>query len=264
MGDILEKEKEKEKQISIILSKYIPLLKNTYRVHELKKEHLLKNKDHEDCFIIKEGTVLARDEKGKTFTLEPGAPIGIAEALISKSYELDYFLKEDVTVFAFNSSNLRKAFAVSSSLTRGIIKYSLDRIFHNNKSKTYHLIDDGFISKQEVKFPIKDYSDDETIFMRNQKPKFFFYVEAGKVQLVSKLDKVIATFNPGDSFGEMALFTDRVRSATAKSVGNTTLHAVGVDFIKEYFEKEDILVKFVLICILERLRAMNNLRNLIT
>ena len=62
----------------------------------------------------------------------------------------------------------------------------------------------------------------------------------------------------------MALFTDRVRSATAKSVGNTTLHAVGVDFIKDYFEKEDILVKFVLICILERLRAMNNLRNLIT
>ena len=184
--------------------------------------------------------------------------------MISKPYDLDYFLKEDVTVFAFNSSNLRKAFAVSSSLTRGMIKYSLDRIFHNNKSKTYHLIDDGFISKQEVKFPIKDYSDDETIFMRNQKPKFFFYVEAGKVQLVSKLDKVIATFNPGDSFGEMALFTDRVRSATAKSVGNTTLHAVGVDFIKEYFEKEDILVKFVLICILERLRAMNNLRNLIT
>ena len=80
--------------------------------------------------------------------------------------------------------------------------------------------------------------------MRNQKPKFFFYVEAGRVQLVSKLDKVIATFTPGDSFGEMALFTDRVRSATAKSIGDTTLHVVGVDFIKDYFEKEDILVKF--------------------
>ena len=177
----MEKDKEKEKQISIILSKYIPMLKNEYRVHELKKEHLLKNKDHEECYIIKEGSVLARDEKGKTFTLEPGAPIGFAEALISKPYDLDYFLKEDVTVFAFNSSNLRKAFAVSSSLTRGMIKYSLDRIFHNSKSKTYHLIDDGFLSKQEVKFPIKDYNDNETIFMRNQKPKFFFYVESGQV-----------------------------------------------------------------------------------
>jgi CRP-like cAMP-binding protein len=110
---------------------------------------------------------------------------------------------------------------------------------------------------------MKDYSNDETIFMRNQKPKFFFYVESGKVQLVSKLDKVIATFTPGDSFGETALLTDTVRSATAKSVGNTTLHIVGADFIKNFFEDEDTLIKFCLICILERLRAMNNMRNLL-
>ena len=259
MEDVLEK----EEKINVILSKYIPLLKKEYTIHELKKEHLLKNTDHDECYIIKEGSILARDVKGKTSTLEPGAPIGFAEALVSRPYDLDYSLKEDTKVFAFKSSNLRKAFATSSSLTRGIIKYSLDRVFHNSKSKTYHLIDDGFLSKQEVKFPMKDYSNDETIFMRNQKPKFFFYVESGKVQLVSKLDKVIATFTPGDSFGETALLTDTVRSATAKSVGNTTLHIVGADFIKNFFEDEDILIKFCLICILERLRAMNNMRNLL-
>ena len=99
--------------------------------------------------------------------------------------------------------------------------------------------------------------------MRNQKPKFFFYVESGKVALISKLDKVIATYVPGDSFGEMALFTDSVRSATAKSVGKTTLQMFSSEFIKEYFEKEDPLIKFSLVCILERLRAMNNLMNLI-
>ena len=33
--------------------------------------------------------------------------------------------------------------------------------------------------------------------------------------------------------------------------------------IKDYFEKEDVLIKFCVICILERLRSMNNLRNLI-
>ena len=254
---------EKEEKKNIILSKYIPLLKNEYKTHELKKEHLLKNKDHEDCYVIKEGTVLARDTKGKTFTLEPGAPIGFAEALISRPYELEYFLKEDTNVFAFKSSNLRKAFATSSSLTRGMIKYSLDRVFHSNKSKTYHLIDDGFLSKQEVKFPIKDYGNDDTVFMRNQKPKFFFYVESGKVNLVSKDEKVITTFSQGDSFGEMALFTDSVRSATAKAVGNTSLQIVSAEFIKAYFEKEDLLIKFCLVCILERLRAMNNMRNLI-
>ena len=161
------------------------------------------------------------------------------------------------------SSEIRKAVASASSLIRGMVKYTLDRVFHVNKSKTYHLIDDGFLSKQQDKFPIKDYNDDDTVFMRNQKPKFFFYVESGKVQLVSKNEKIVATFMPGDSFGEMALFTDSVRSATAKAVGETTLHLVSADFIKDYFEKEDVLIKFCLICILERLRSMNNLRNLI-
>lgn len=256
-------EKEKNKKESIILKKYIPILRKHFKIHELTKEHLKGNMDHDECFIIKEGSVLARDKNGKTFSLEPGNPIGFAEALVSRPYELEYILKEETTVYAFKSSSIRKSLATSSSLTRGMVKYSLDRIFNTKKSKTYHLIDDGFLSKQDDRFPMKEYDDDETIFMRNQKPKFFFYVESGKVELISKLDKVIATYIQGDSFGEMALFTDTVRSVTAKSVGKTTLQMVSNDFIKEYFENEDLLIKFSLVCILERLRAMNKLRNLI-
>ena len=256
-------EKEKKKKENIILKKYIPILDKQFKIHELTKDHLKSNVDHEECFIIKEGSVLARDKNGKTFSLEPGNPIGFAEALVSRPYELEYILKEDTTVYAFKSSSIRKALATASSLTRGMVKYSLDRIFNTKKSKTYHLIDDGFLSRQGERFPMKEYDDDETIFMRNQQPKFFFYVESGKVELISKLEKVIATYIPGDSFGEMALFTDSVRSATAKSVGKTTVQVVSREFIKEYFENEEPLIKFSLVCILERLRAMNNLRNLI-
>jgi CRP-like cAMP-binding protein len=261
LGIILEK--QKEEKLNLILRKYIPLLKNHYMVHELKKEHLLKDIDHKECFIIKDGSVLARDKSGKTTTLEKGTPIGFAEALVSRPYDLTYILKEDTIVFAFKSSEIRKAFLTASSLTRGITRYTLDRVFENNKSKTYHLIDDGFLSKQQDKFPLKDYSDGDTIFMRNQKPKFFFYVDSGKVQLVSKEEKIIATFNDGDSFGENALFTNTLRSVTAKSVGNTTLQLVSAEFIKNYFDNEDLLVKFCLVSILERLKAMNNLRNLV-
>jgi len=256
-------EKEKKKKENIILKKYIPILDKHFKIHELTKDHLKSNVDHQECFIIKEGSVLARDKNGKTFSLEPGNPIGFAEALVSRPYELEYILKEDTIVYAFKSSSIRKALATASSLTRGMVKYSLDRIFNTKKSKTYHLIDDGFLSRQGERFPMKEYDDDETIFMRNQQPKFFFYVESGKVELISKLEKVIATYIPGDSFGEMALFTDSVRSATAKSVGKTTLQVVSREFIKEYFENEEPLIKFSLVCILERLRAMNNLRNLI-
>ena len=256
-------DKEKKKKENIILKKYIPILDKHFKIHELTKDHLKSNVDHQECFIIKEGSVLARDKNGKTFSLEPGNPIGFAEALVSRPYELEYILKEDTIVYAFKSSSIRKALATASSLTRGMVKYSLDRIFNTKKSKTYHLIDDGFLSRQGERFPMKEYDDDETIFMRNQQPKFFFYVESGKVELISKLEKVIATYIPGDSFGEMALFTDSVRSATAKSVGKTTVQVVSREFIKEYFENEEPLIKFSLVCILERLRAMNNLRSLI-
>ena len=65
----MEKEKEKEEKKNLILTKYIHLLKSEYNVHELKKEHLLKNKDHLECYIVKEGSVLARDIAGYTSTL---------------------------------------------------------------------------------------------------------------------------------------------------------------------------------------------------
>ena len=255
--------KDQKKKDNIILKKYIPKLEKHFKVRELTKEDLKPNRDNEECFIIKEGSVLARDRTGKTFSLEHGHPIGFAEAMVSRPYELEYILKEDSSVYTFKSSSIRKALAVSSSLTRGVAKYTLDRIFNTKKSKTYHLIDDGFLSKQVERFPMRDFADDETIFMRNQKPKFFFYVETGKVELHSRTDKIVATYYPGESFGEMALFTDSYRSATAKSVGKSTLQLVSREYIKEYFENEDPLVKFSLVCILERLRAMNNLRNLI-
>ena len=44
-------EKQKEEQKHLILRKYIPLLKNHYTVHELKKEHLLKEIDYKDLTI---------------------------------------------------------------------------------------------------------------------------------------------------------------------------------------------------------------------
>ena len=256
-------ENQKEEKENVILSKYIPLLECHYVIRRLEKNDLLKDRDHKECFIIKEGSVLARDKSGKTTTLNKGDPIGFAEAMVSRPYDLKYILKENTVVFAFENSLIRKTIASSSSLMRGITKYTLDRIFHNSKSKTYHLIDDGFLSVQTDKFPLKEYGDGDIIFMVNQKPKFFFYIESGKVQLVSKNEKVIATFNNGDSFGEMALFTNTVRSVTAKSVGKTTLQVVSAAFIQNYFDNEDPLIKFCLISIFGRLKAMNNLRNLV-
>ena len=254
---------EIENKTNLILDKYIPLLKNKFKVLELQDMHLKSDTDHQECFIIKNGSVLARNHKGKTQTLIEGSPIGFAEALVSRPYDLKYMLKEKTDVYAFKASDIRKYMSSGSSLTRGIIKYSLDRIFENRKSKTYHLIDDGFLSRQVNKFPMKEFQDNDTVFMRGQKPKFFFYVESGKVELINKLERHIAEFHPGDSFGEMALFNETLRTTKAKVVGTTVLHLVSADFIKSFFENEDVFLKFIVLSIFERLNAMNKLRNLI-
>ena len=248
---------------NLIISKYIPLLTDNFSIRELKKEDFQYNKNIEESFIIKKGSVLARDKKGNVLTLNEGAPIGFAEILALKPYSLVYSPKEYLEVYAFKASHIKESFFKASSLIRGIIKYSLDRIFKNKKSNTYHLIDDGFLSKQEVKFPMKEYQNADIIFNRDELPKFFFYVETGKVEIISKSGAIVSSFLPGESFGESALFTGTVRSTTAKAVGNTVLQIVSANYIKSYFEDEDTLIKFCLICILERLRAMNNMRNLL-
>ena len=70
------------------------MLKNKYRVHELKKEHLLKNKDHEECYIIKEGSVLARDEKGKTILFH-------STGHVAAGWIADY-LKDDLDIWGID------------------------------------------------------------------------------------------------------------------------------------------------------------------
>ena len=107
---------------------------------------------------------------------------------------------------------------------------------------------------------MREFADDDTIFMRNQKPKFFFG-ESARSNFIQERIKLLRQY-PGDSFGEMALFTDNYRSATAKSVGNTTLQMVSREYIKKYFENEDHLSSLALY-VFWRLRAMNNLRDLI-
>ena len=67
---------EIENKTNIILDKYIPLLQNKFKVLELQDSHLKSDTDHQECFIIKSGSVLARDRKGKTQTLIEGSPIG--------------------------------------------------------------------------------------------------------------------------------------------------------------------------------------------
>ena len=109
-------ENKKEQKKNIILSKYLPLLEGHYVIRSLEKHDLLNDKDHEECFIIKEGSVLARDKSGKTTTLNKGEPIGFAEAMVSRPYELKYIcevLFSCSSIYKINCFSKNKFFSIN-------------------------------------------------------------------------------------------------------------------------------------------------------
>ena len=53
-----------------------------------------------------------------------------------------------------------------------------------------------------------------------------YFIEKGKVKLISKENKLIKVLNDGESFGEIALIRGRKRYNSAIAVGHITLKVI--------------------------------------
>jgi CRP/FNR family transcriptional regulator, cyclic AMP receptor protein len=87
----------------------------------------------------------------------------------------------------------------------------------------------------------------ETVIKENDQAAGFFVVEKGKTEAVRGLDTSnptpLATFGPGDFFGEMALFEGFPRSATVRAVEDSDLLAMTRwDFMAELKNHPEIAV----------------------
>jgi CRP/FNR family transcriptional regulator, cyclic AMP receptor protein len=87
----------------------------------------------------------------------------------------------------------------------------------------------------------------ETIIKENDQAAGFFVISSGKVEAVRGADtdgaQTLATFGPGDFFGEMALFEGFPRSATVKAVEDTECLAMTRwDFMAELKNHPEIAV----------------------
>lgn len=87
----------------------------------------------------------------------------------------------------------------------------------------------------------------ETIIKENDQAAGFFVVDAGKAEAVrgaeTDHESVLATFGPGDFFGEMALFEGFPRSATVRAVVDSELSAMTRwDFMAEMKNHPEIAV----------------------
>ena len=75
----------------------------------------------------------------------------------------------------------------------------------------------------------RDYKDGESIFREGERGTEMYVISSGKVKIFRDQKGQEVTFailEPGDFFGEMALFSNNVHSSSAQAIGKTELIAV--------------------------------------
>jgi len=76
---------------------------------------------------------------------------------------------------------------------------------------------------------IERFADGELVFKQGARGDCMYVIRYGKIRIFRDQDgteTTLATLKPGDSFGEIALFDDKPRSASAQAIGDTEVDIV--------------------------------------
>ena len=102
------------------------------------------------------------------------------------------------------------------------------------------------------------YGDGELVFRQGELGDRMYIVMAGAVQVFREADgkeTLLAELGFGETFGELALFDQRPRSASARAVGETELRVITQE---EFMTLDcDMIIRKMLIALAERLRSID-------
>lgn len=94
-----------------------------------------------------------------------------------------------------------------------------------------------------VKFPQVKYTDGQVMFNKGDNAERFYMIQAGIVLMVDPDSAtVIAELKTGNSFGEQAILSGGVRSASAIAKGDVTCLEITADVLKRMLAQEPGLV----------------------
>ncbi len=117
-------------------------------------------------------------------------------------------------------------------------------------------------SSEQPKKALKRFKQDAIIFNENDIGKEMYIIQKGKVGLFKKTDVdliKLAEFGPNSFFGEMALFGDQHRSATAKALENSDLLVITKEMFESQLNKVPSWFVTMFKAMIERLRDTNNM-----
>ena len=216
------------------------------------------------AYLLLSGEIISYGERDYTQLLKQNDPIGFAESILTKQKILKYKRLTDIILLEFKSKEIRDAVNKSNIAVKAIIKYSLSRIFSSSKSsrKSHYLFEEEFVQKNWKLLDTKTYNEEAIIFSHGNSANNMFFIEKGKVRLVSKENKLIKILNSGESFGEIALIRGRTRLNSAISIGDTILMVIKGSMISKLIKNENSLVQLALISLAKKLEILNGIRSI--
>ncbi len=164
------------------------------------------------CYCILDGRVKYYDSFTNEYLLGEGSMIGAAEVLAPNKIHFDYRTEGYVKVAIIDFGIIKSAIDNLRPLTRGIIKYTHDRIMRQKERSSNHLVDNQFINQLD-RYNHFNIKEGEILFDVGDKSDSFFYISEGSMNVVDETGKVLANLTSGQSFGEIPALTGMPRTA---------------------------------------------------
>ena len=106
------------------------------------------------------------------------------------------------------------------------------------------------------------YRSGEAVFRQGDVPEYLYIVEKGEVDIILPArgeELVLASFQPGSFFGEMAVFDSQPRSATARASEDSSLICLPLRPIASMLDQHSDAARRFMSVIIQRLRAADEL-----
>jgi len=106
------------------------------------------------------------------------------------------------------------------------------------------------------------YMTGAAIFRQGDIPQYLYIVESGEVDIVLPAvgdDIIAATFEGGSFFGELGVFDNQPRTATARAVGETTLILIPLAAVAGLIEDHPPAARQFMSVVIERLRRADEM-----
>ena len=214
------------------------------------------------CHLIREGEILSFAENKFTQLLKKNDPVGLAETIVGKSNMLNYRRYGEIKLYRLDGKAIRKEINQSGALVKSIVKYSLKRIFDSQEEtvKAPLMFEEEFLYPNEKELKRRKFEEGTWVFRSGFSNDKMYFLEKGRVQLLTRNNRELAILGMGACFGESTLIRGKKHNNSALAMENCLITVIDDNILEREIEKETPLVQLTLFLVLRRLEFMNSLR----